>query len=135
MQAIGGLDAIDEGKACPCAIQSPSPISDGHLTAGGRDCGIRDMREKMLSSSRTLSVALTRIADQPTLVLDSAERLERAVGRHDAGKTSALDIYRAMTAAKVEPKIEQKELQKERTRERSIDKEIGARERDWDFGM
>jgi hypothetical protein len=83
----------------------------------------------MLSSSRTLSVALTRIADQPTLVLDSAERLERAVGRHDAGKTSALDIYRAMTAAKEEPKIERKELQKEMTRERSIDKEIGARER------
>jgi hypothetical protein len=96
---------------------------------------VMDSREKMLSSSRTLSVALTRIADQPTLVLDSAERLERTVGRHDAGKTSALDIYRAMTAAKEEPKIEQKELQKERTRELSIDKEIGARERDWDFGM
>jgi len=96
---------------------------------------VMDSREKMLSSSRTLSVALTRIADQPTLVLDSAERLERAVGRHDAGKTSALDIYRAMTAAKEEPKIERKELQKEMTRERSIDKEIGARARDWDFGM
>ena len=96
---------------------------------------VMDSREKMLSSSRTLSVALTRIADQPTLVLDSAERLERAVGRHDAGKTSALDIYRAMTAPKAEPKIEQKELQKELTRERSFDREIGARDRDWDFGL
>lgn len=96
---------------------------------------VMDSREKMLSSSRTLSVALTRIADQPTLVLDSAERLERAVGRHDAGKTSALDIYRVMTAAKEEPKIERKELQKEMTREPSIDKEVGARARDWDFGM
>jgi ATP-dependent exoDNAse (exonuclease V) alpha subunit len=94
---------------------------------------VMDSHEKMLSSSRTLSVALTRIADQPTLVLDSAERLERAVGRHDAGKTSALDIYRAMTAAKEEPKIERKELQKEMTRERSIDKEIGARERGLGF--
>jgi hypothetical protein len=52
-----------------------------------------------------MAVALTRIADQPRLVIDSAPRLERATLRNSAEKLSALEVYRAMTAAKEEPKM------------------------------
>ena len=53
---------------------------------------VMDSSEVMLASSRTLAVALTRIADQPRLVIDSTHRLEQAVTRNSAAKLSALDI-------------------------------------------
>ena len=70
---------------------------------------IMDSHEKMLSSSRTLHVALTRIADKPTLVVDSAPALERAVSRHGADKTSALEIYRQESGydARLEASLQQ----------------------------
>ena len=60
-----------------------------------------DSGEAMLASSRTLAVALTRIADQPRLVIDSTHRLEQAVTRNSAAKLSALDILERPTAAKL----------------------------------
>lgn len=51
-----------------------------------------DSTETRLASSRTIAVALTRIADQPRLVIDSAPRLERAALRNSAEKLSALDV-------------------------------------------
>jgi len=53
---------------------------------------VMDSSEVMLASSRTLAVALTRIADQPRLVIDSTHRLEQAVARNSAAKLSGLDI-------------------------------------------
>ena len=55
---------------------------------------VMDSSEKMLASSRTLAVALTRIADQPRLVIDSAYRIERATMRNSAAKVSALDVLK-----------------------------------------
>jgi conjugative relaxase-like TrwC/TraI family protein len=55
---------------------------------------VMDSSEVMLASSRTLAVALTRIADQPRLVIDSAHRLEQAVTRNSGAKLSALDILK-----------------------------------------
>lgn len=51
-----------------------------------------DSTETRLASSRTMAVALTRIADQPRLVIDSAPRLERAALRNSAEKLSALEV-------------------------------------------
>lgn len=62
---------------------------------------VMDSSEVMLASSRTLAVALTRIADQPRLVIDSAHRLEQAVIRNSAAKLSALDILDNPTAVKL----------------------------------
>jgi len=62
---------------------------------------VMDSSEVMLASSRTLAVALTRIADQPRLVIDSTHRLEKAVTRNRAAKLSALDILESPTAVKL----------------------------------
>jgi hypothetical protein len=120
---------------------------------------IMDSREQMLSSSRTLSVAITRIADQPTLVVDSAPRLERTVGRNSAEKTTALEIYRDMSTPdrqqqdkpeidgvtrfthNEEAKLEKKDFEKERDYARELKKQLGiekmteARSRDRGMGM
>lgn len=120
---------------------------------------IMDSREQMLSSSRTLSVAMTRIADQPTLVVDSAPRLERAVGRNSAEKTSALEIYQDMSppdrkqqdkpeidgvtrfAHNEETKLENKDFEKERDYAKELKKQLGiekmteARSRDRGMGL
>lgn len=120
---------------------------------------IMDSREQMLSSSRTLSVAMTRIADQPTLVVDSAPRLERAVGRNSAEKTSALEIYREMStpdskrqdkpeidgvtrfAHNEEATLEKKDFEKERDYAKELKKQLGiermteARSRDRGMGL
>ncbi|EGD59848.1 TrwC protein [Novosphingobium nitrogenifigens DSM 19370] len=55
---------------------------------------VMDSKDKMLASSRNLHVALTRIAENPKLFVDSGTGLERAVERNPATKTSALEIYR-----------------------------------------
>jgi hypothetical protein len=62
---------------------------------------VMDSSEVMLASSRTLAVALTRIADQPRLVIDSTHRLEQAVTRNSGAKLSALDILESPTAVKL----------------------------------
>ena len=45
-----------------------------------------------LASAKTQLVAVTRIADQATLIVDSSDSLERAVGRNLGTNTSALDV-------------------------------------------
>ena len=45
-----------------------------------------------LASAKTQLVAVTRIADQATLIVDSGDSLERAVGRNLGTNTSALDV-------------------------------------------
>jgi conjugative relaxase-like TrwC/TraI family protein len=53
---------------------------------------VMDSTETRLTSSRTLAVALTRIADQPRLVIDNAQQIDFKVARNSAAKQSALDI-------------------------------------------
>lgn len=48
--------------------------------------------ERKLLSERTFLVALTRIADKATLVVDDGRKVERGVTRNPGDKTSALDI-------------------------------------------
>ena len=52
-----------------------------------------DSREKLLASSRNLHVAVTRVADQVSLFLDSSEGLTRAVLQNPGHKTSALELF------------------------------------------
>jgi len=118
-----------------------------------------DSREKMLASSKTLHVAMTRIADRLWLFLDDGKRLERAVDRNHAEKTSALDIYKQQTGQTTKPRDEQefdgvtrfahnqeskldkqdfekeRDYQKELKRELGIDRANEARSRSWDRGM
>ena len=55
---------------------------------------VMDSKDKMLASSRNLHVAMTRIAENPKLFVDSGTGLERAVGRNSGAKMSALEVYR-----------------------------------------
>ncbi len=52
--------------------------------------------ERRLASEKSFLVAVTRIADQATLVVDSGRDLERAVMRNPGEKTSAMDVGRIM---------------------------------------
>jgi ATP-dependent exoDNAse (exonuclease V) alpha subunit len=54
--------------------------------------------ERRLASEKAFLVAVTRVADQATLVVDSGRDLERAVMRNPGEKTSAMDVGRAMPA-------------------------------------
>jgi len=48
-------------------------------------------KEKMLNSTQSFLVAVTRIADSATLVVDNVKALERDVTRNMGGKTSAIE--------------------------------------------
>lgn len=74
-------------------------------------------RERMLNSTRSFLVAVTRIAEKATLVVDSAKGLERAVARNAGEKTSAIE---AADAPKPSP-VDQREPILERQRERTRD--------------
>jgi hypothetical protein len=52
-------------------------------------------RETKLLTERTFLVALTRIEDRVTLVIDNAPRIERSVTTNAGEKTSALDVVGA----------------------------------------
>ena len=62
-----------------------------------------DSREGPLASSRTLAVALTRIANKPTLVVDSASDFARSLRRNSVDKISALDVFTEREAARNAP--------------------------------
>lgn len=74
--------------------------------------------EPKLASAKTLLVAMTRIADRATLIVDSGRNLERAVACNPGAKTSALDVAKP---------VPEKHL--------SLDGPSGGRERSRDFGM
>jgi conjugative relaxase-like TrwC/TraI family protein len=57
-------------------------------------------REKMLNSAQSFLVAVTRIADSATLVVDNVKALERDVMRNHGGKASAIE------AAQLKPQIQ-----------------------------
>lgn len=57
--------------------------------------------EPKLASGKTLLVAMTRIADQATLIIDNGNSLERAVVRNQGTKTSVLDVAAALPSKKL----------------------------------
>jgi ATP-dependent exoDNAse (exonuclease V) alpha subunit len=48
-------------------------------------------REKMLNTTRAFLVAVTRIADRATLVVDNVQNLQRDITRRSGDKTSAME--------------------------------------------
>ena len=122
-----------------------------------------DSREKLLASSRNLHVAVTRVADQMSLFVDSAEGLGRAVERNSGEKTSALELYQDLIAKRdqqtelgghVQRGAGQpaekdefrlgpnpRDFEKERDYAKELTKALGieamtkARGRDWDISM
>jgi len=60
--------------------------------------GIVVMRaaERQLATAKTFLVAMTRIVDRATLIVDSAPRLEAAVTRNAGAKTSAIEVAGGM---------------------------------------
>ena len=52
-------------------------------------------RERLLAAENGFLVAVTRIADHATLVVDSAPDLERAVLGNSGAKTAALEVVRS----------------------------------------
>lgn len=69
-----------------------------HIAQGmTADSGIVLMseREKALNTTQSFLVAVTRIADRATLVVDNVKALERDVTRNPGGKTSAIETMNA----------------------------------------
>jgi hypothetical protein len=91
-------------------------IAQGVTTAHG--IVMMSANEPKLASAKTLLVAMTRIADRATLIVDSGRNLERAVIRNPGTKTSALDVAKP---------VPEKNL--------SLDGPSGGKERSRDFGM
>lgn len=86
-----------------------------HIAQGmTADSGIILMseKEKMLNSTQSFLVAVTRIADSATLVVDNVKALERDVTRNIGGKTSAIE-----TAKDRQLEIKQPEPTKEISRD------------------
>jgi conjugative relaxase-like TrwC/TraI family protein len=98
-------------------------------------------RERMLNTSASFLVAVTRIAENATLVTDNPSRVERQVESRTGEKSSAIETARD-NGHDLPPAIknEDRELTLERSSQRS---EPGrgstgpdvARDRDYDFGM
>ena len=53
---------------------------------------VMNSSERHLANARTFLVALTRVADRATLVVDNGRKLARAVARNPGDKTSALEV-------------------------------------------
>jgi hypothetical protein len=98
-------------------------------------------RERMLNTSASFLVAVTRIAENATLVTDNPSRVERQVETRTGEKSSAIETARD-NGQDLPPAIknEDRELTLERSSQRS---EPGrgstgpdvSRDRDYDFGM
>ncbi len=98
-------------------------------------------RERMLNTSASFLVAVTRIAENATLVTDNPSRVERQVESQSGEKSSAIETARD-NGHDLPPAIknEDRELALERSSQRS---EPGrgstgpdvSRDRDYDFGM
>jgi ATP-dependent exoDNAse (exonuclease V) alpha subunit len=98
-------------------------------------------RERMLNTSASFLVAVTRIAEHATLVTDNPSRVERQVETRTGEKSSAIETAQENGHALLSgTEKKDRELALERTPERS---ELGrgsggpdlSRERDYDFGM
>ncbi|PZU48990.1 MAG: TrwC protein [Sphingomonas sp.] len=74
-------------------------------------------RERMLNSTQSFLVAVTRIAEHASLVVDSAKGLERAVARNTGEKTSAIEAAKPQKPWHVDQREPILERQLERGRD------------------
>lgn len=81
-------------------------------------------RERMLNSAQSFLVAMTRIAEKVTLVVDKADGLERTIMRNPGGKSSAIET--AQTATKLQLPLPEKAitLDEPQTRQRDRGMEL-----------
>jgi conjugative relaxase-like TrwC/TraI family protein len=78
-------------------------------------------REKMLNSTRSFLVAITRIAEHATLVVDSARGLERSVAGNAGDKTSAIEAV----SSPVVRKPPERDIVREPVTARTIERDVG----------
>jgi ATP-dependent exoDNAse (exonuclease V) alpha subunit len=104
---------------------------NAHMAQGltsDRGIAVMDSAERKLASKQTFLVTITRLRDSLTLIVDSGERLERAVERNPGVKTSAIEsVDQGKDAAKA-PTVESTKPKDERQLERS-------RSRTQDYGL
>jgi hypothetical protein len=90
-----------------------------------RGIAVMDSAERKLASKQTFLVTITRLRDSLTLIVDSGQRLERAVERNPGVKTSAIESVEqgkdSTLSANVEATKTKDERQLERSRSRTQD--------------
>jgi hypothetical protein len=75
---------------------------NAHMAQGltsDRGIAVLDSSERKLASQQTFLVTITRLRDGLTLIVDSGERLGRAIERNPGTKTSALESVRQIDRA------------------------------------
>jgi ATP-dependent exoDNAse (exonuclease V) alpha subunit len=68
---------------------------NAHMAQGltsDRGIAVMDSRERNLANQQTFLVTVTRLRDHLTLVVDSTDKLGRAVSQNTGEKTSALEV-------------------------------------------
>lgn len=103
---------------------------NAHMAQGltsDRGIAVMDSRERNLANQQTFLVTVTRLRDHLTLVVDSADKLGRAVAQNTGEKTSALEVTERLreaaakglaagAATKEDQSKQPPELAKERTK-------------------
>lgn len=75
---------------------------NAHMAQGltsDRGIAVMDSRERNLANQQTFLVTVTRLRDHLTLVVDSADKLGRAVAQNTGEKTSALEVTERLREA------------------------------------
>jgi len=75
---------------------------NAHMAQGltsDRGIAVMDSRERNLANQQTFLVTVTRLRDHLTLVVDSADKLGKAVGHNTGEKTSALEVTERLREA------------------------------------
>lgn len=108
---------------------------NAHMAQGltsDRGIAVMDSRERNLANQQTFLVTVTRLRDSLTLVVDSADKLGRAVAQNTGEKTSALEVTERLReaaakglAAGAATKEDQSKQPPELTKERTKPFEMG----------
>jgi conjugative relaxase-like TrwC/TraI family protein len=108
---------------------------NAHMAQGltsDRGIAVMDSRERNLANQQTFLVTVTRLRDHLTLVVDSADKLGRAVAQNTGEKTSALEVTERLReaaakglAAGAATKEDQSKQPPELTKERTKPFEMG----------
>jgi conjugative relaxase-like TrwC/TraI family protein len=75
---------------------------NAHMAQGltsDRGIAVMDSRERNLANQQTFLVTVTRLRDHLTLVVDSADKLGKAVSQNTGEKTSALEVTERLRSA------------------------------------
>ena len=75
---------------------------NAHMAQGltsDRGIAVMDSRERNLSNKQTFLVTITRLRDHLTLIVDNADRIERAILGNDGSKSSALEVTDRLKSA------------------------------------